>query len=175
MNRSLAKLTRSLVPGAFALLALAASATAQTEPGSLSFDLFGSHSVVYSSSGGFTFHAESLGVRGAFHFTSVWALEAALSRSNGNHPLWNGDLSAKATFFQADRFALYALAGPGIRREDLAGRWDGVSTVHAGIGTEIALGARAYLRPEILARWPTRHFDDNHRSTDYTLGFGWRF
>jgi hypothetical protein len=175
MNRRFAKLTRILIPGAFALLALAAAAAAQTEPGGASFDLFGSHSVVYSSAGGFTFHAESLGVRGAYRFTSLWAGEAALSRSNGDHPVWNGDISAKATLFQADRFALYALAGPGVHREDFAGRSADASTVHAGIGTEIGLGARAYLRPEILARWPTRHLDDRNRSVDYTLGFGWRF
>jgi hypothetical protein len=175
MNRRFAKLARSLAPAAFALLALPASAAAQMESSGSSLELFGSHSVVYSSSGGFTFHAESLGVRGAFRFTSVWAVEAALSRSNGDHPIWNGDVSAKAYVFRANRFALYALAGPGVHHEELAGRTDDASTVHAGIGTEIALGERAYLRPQILTRWLTSHLNDRGRSVDYTLGFGWRF
>jgi len=139
MNRRLAKLTRILIPGAFALLALATAAAAQTAPGGASFDLFGSHSVVYSSPGGFTFHAESLGVRGAYRFTSVWAGEAALSRSNGDHPLWNGDISAKAYLFQTDRFALYALAGLQDHDADtkLLDLPDNRAAEPAGAGTEI--------------------------------------
>jgi hypothetical protein len=158
-----------------AFLALPAAAAAQDEPRGPSFEVFGGASAIYSSSRGLTLHSESFGVRGGFHLTRVWTVEAELSRSNGDISVWNGDLSAKAYLFQADRFRLFVLAGPGIHREDLSGGAADSTTVHAAIGAEIELSPRFYLRPEIRSRWPTAHLDDRNRATDITLGFGWRF
>jgi hypothetical protein len=87
---------------------------------------------------------------------------------------WEGEVSARAFLLHFDRFELYALAGPGVHREELPGITNDVTTVHAGIGGEVGLTPRIYLRPEIRTRWPSDHLDDRFRSTDYTLGFGWR-
>jgi opacity protein-like surface antigen len=163
---------------ASALMALPAAAAAQDEPRAPSFELFGGASAFYSSSSsrstGLTLHTESVGARGGFSLTRVWALEATLSRSSDYHIAWNGEVSAKAYLFQGDRARLFALAGPGIHREDLSGDSADSTTVHVGIGVEIELSPRFYLRPELRSRWPTAHLDDRNRATDITLGFGWR-
>lgn len=160
---------------AFTPMALPTAAVAQDEPRGPSFELFGGAGAIYSSSSGLSLHTETLGARGGFSLTRVWTVEAALSRTSGDPVTWNGEVSAKAYLIQADRFKLFALAGPGIRREDLAGGSTDSATIHAAIGAEIALSPRFYLRPELRSRWPTAHFDERHRSEDLTLGFGWRF
>jgi hypothetical protein len=158
-----------------ALLALPIAAAAQDEPRGPSFEVFGGGAAIYSSSRGLTLHTESFGVRGGFSLTRVWSVEAELSRSTGDVSAWNGDLSAKAYLFQADRFRLFVLAGPGIHRESLSGGSTESATVHAAIGAEVELSPRFYLRPELRNRWPTAHLNDRYRSPEYTLGFGWRF
>jgi outer membrane protein with beta-barrel domain len=158
-----------------AFLALPIAAAAQDEPRGPSFEVFGGAAAIYSSSEGLTLHTESAGVRGGFSLSRVWTVEAALSRSSGDRITWNGEVSAKAYLVQADRFRLFALAGPGIRREDLSGGSSDSATVHAAIGAEIALSPRFYLRPELRSRWPTAHLNERNRSEEYTLGFGWRF
>jgi hypothetical protein len=176
MDRRLDALFRALLLAAFALPLLSSSAAAQDEPRGTSFELFGGVSALYSRERGLlSLHADSFGVRGGFHLTRIWTLEAALSRSSDYRILWNGDVSAKAYLFQAERFRLFALAGPGIQREDVGGHTDLSSTVHAAVGAEIALTAKAYLRPEVRAGWYSDHLFGRDYSTDYTLGFGWRF
>src|SRR5689334_14304315 len=101
-----------LILTACALLALPAAAAAQDEPHGLSFELFGGAAAIYSSSRGLSLHTESAGVRGGFSLTRVWTLEAALSRTSGDPISWNGEVSAKAYLFQAERVKLFALAGP---------------------------------------------------------------
>jgi hypothetical protein len=158
---------------AFALVALPVAA--QDEPRGPSFELFGGAGALYSSSAGLSLHTETLGARGGFSLTRVWTVEAALSRTSGDPVTWNGEISAKAYFFQNERVRLFALAGPGIRHEDLSGGSSDSATVHAAIGVEIALSPKFYLRPELRSHWPTAHFDEGHRSEDLTLGVGWRF
>ncbi|MFL6234660.1 MAG: outer membrane beta-barrel protein [Thermoanaerobaculia bacterium] len=158
-----------------AFLALPSAAAAQGEPRGPSFELFGGASAIYSSSRGLTLHTESFGARGGFSLTRVWTVEAALSRSSGSRLTWDGEVSAKAYLLQRESFRLFALAGPGIHREDLSGGSYDAASLHAAIGAEIALSPRLYLRPEVRSRWPTAHLDERHRSEDYTLGFGWRF
>ena len=158
---------------AFALMAL--PAVAQDEPRGPSFELFGGAGALYSSSSGLSLRTETVGARGGFSLSRVWTVEAALSRTSGDPITWNGEVSAKAYLFQNERVRLFALAGPGIRHEDLAGGSVDAATVHVGIGVEIALSPKFYLRPELRSRWPTAHFDEGHRSEDLTLGVGWRF
>ena len=177
MNQRISRLARILMLTGCALVACAASASAQREL-TASVELFGSHSVVYSTLGGFTFHQESFGLRGGAQFGGPFGIEASLQRSNGDHPVYDFDLSAKYYFLQRDRFGLYALAGPGDRHEDtFLGSGTDRGTVHLAVGTEIGLGAKAYLRPQVLVRWPLSKNQDvaTDRATEYTLGFGWRF
>ena len=165
----------TLILLALVTMALPAAAAAQEEPHGLSFEIFGGAGAADSSSGGLSLHAESAGARGGFSLTRVWTVEAALSRTNGDPTSWNGEVSAKAYLFQTERVRLFALAGPGIHREDLSGGSADSAAVHAAIGAEIELSPRFYLRPELRSRWPTAHLDERHRSDDATLGFGWRF
>ena len=132
MNRRLATLTPTLILGVFTL----SFATAAAELQGPSFELFSSPGGSYSSATGLHFNTEPIGVRGSFHFTSVWALDVALSRASDTRTFWDGEVSAKAYLFQAHRVGLYALAGPGIHREDVFGRAVDSNTVHAGIGGE---------------------------------------
>jgi hypothetical protein len=160
---------------ALALMTLPAAAAAQDEPRGPSFELFGGAGAISSSSGGLSLRTEAAGARGGFSLTRVWTVEAALSRTSGDPVTWNGELSAKAYLFQTERVRLFALAGPGIRREDLSRGSTDSATLHAAIGAEIALSPRFYLRPELRSRWPTAHLNERSRSEDLTLGFGWRF
>jgi len=175
MNRRLAALSRALTLTAFALPLLSSSAAAQEEPRGASFELFGGAAAIYTSDRGLSVHADSFGVRGGFHLTRIWTVEAALSRSSRDYAAWNGDVSAKAYLFQADRFRFFALAGSGLQYEDAAYRGGVSSTVHAGIGAEIDLAAKTYLRPEVRAGWYSDHLSSTDYSLAYTLGFGWRF
>ena len=175
MNRRLDALFRALILAACALCLLSSSAAAQDEPRGTSFELFGGASAIYSSDRGLSLHTESFGVRGGFHLTRIWTVEGQLSRSSHDRLLFNAEVSAKAYLFQADRFRFFALAGPGIQHEDVAGHTGISSTVHAGIGAEINLAARTYLRPEVRAGWYSDHLSATDHSLDYTLGFGWRF
>ncbi len=169
------RLRPTLAVLAFTLMALPIAAAAQDEPRGPSFELFGGAGALYSSSSGLSLHTETVGARGGFSLTRVWTVEAALSQTSGDPVTWNGEISAKAYLFQNERVRLFALAGPGIRREDLSGGSADSATVHAAIGVEIALSPKFYLRPELRSRWPTAHFDEGHRSEDLTLGVGWRF
>jgi len=154
---------------AFALsLAAASPAAAQEEHRGFSLDLFGSYFTVTAD--GDSANDEGYGLRGSYRFTNVWAVEGALARLADDDEVWIGDLSAKAYLVDTSRFELYALAGPG--QFKVPG--DEETTFHVGIGAEIALGDRAYLRPEVRGRW---FADDVDLATfvDYSVGFGWRF
>jgi Outer membrane protein beta-barrel domain len=175
MNRRLDALFRALILTAFAPPLLSSSAAAQEEPRGASFELFGGASAIYTSDRGLSVHTDSFGVRGGFHLTHIWTVEAQLSQSRHDRLLLNGQVSAKAYLFQRDRFRFFALAGPGIQYEHVAGDTGISSTVHAGIGAEIDLTAKTYLRPEVRAGWYSDHLSSTDHSLDYTLGFGWRF
>jgi len=175
MNRRLDALSRALTLTAVGLPLLSSSAAAQEEPRGASFELFGGASAIYSSDQGLSVHTDTFGVRGGFHLTRIWTVEAQLSQSRHDRLLLNGEVSAKAYLFQADRFRFFALAGPGIQYEYVAGDAGVSGTVHAGIGAEIDLTAKTYLRPEVRARWYGDHLGGRDYTLDHTLGFGWRF
>jgi hypothetical protein len=86
--------------------------------------------------------------------------------------IWFGDVSLKAHALRSERFDLYAVAGPGLIQVESE---DPEATVHLGVGLEIGLSERSYLRPEVRGRWLTDelHFDEG--VVDYSVGFGWRF
>lgn len=147
----------------------ASAARAQDESRGFSLDLFGAY--VTAEANGDTADEESWGLRGSYRFTSVWALEAALStlRQEGEN-LYFGDVSVKAYLFQANRFAGYLLGGAGLLKVNNVEE----TTLHAGLGAEIALGERSYLRPEIRGRWLEEDVDIV-TFMDYSLGVGVRF
>jgi hypothetical protein len=161
-----------LIPAVFALLVPPSAALAQLDA---TAEVFGGYfSGGFSTESGFS-HTTTIGVRSSYNFSRVWAVEAAISRSSDFLVAYNGDLSAKAYVFQRTGFGLFALAGIGVQRNYLDGLYGDEKTIHAGIGADVALSDRTYLRPEIRYRWPTDHVNEEFRTTDFTLGFGWRF
>ena len=148
---------------------LSPSARAQTPERGFSLDLFGSYLTAHAD--GDSSSEESLGLRGSYRFTSIWAVEGALSRlDDDGEDAWIGDLSAKAYFLNSNRLDLYALAGAGLFR--VVGEEE--TTLHLGLGAEIPLGDRAYLRPEARGRLLLDNLDAV-TFVDYSLGVGWRF
>ncbi|MFP5285261.1 MAG: outer membrane beta-barrel protein [Thermoanaerobaculia bacterium] len=161
----------AFLPAILALFLSAADAGAQEADRGFSLDLFGAY--ITAESGGETADEESWGLRGSYRFTNTWALEAALStvRDEGTN-VYFGDLSAKAYFFHSGRVEAYLLGGAGLLAiDDLE---SGEGTLHLGLGAEIKLSDRAYLRPEVRGHWLA---EDVGAVTfmEYSLGIGWRF
>jgi hypothetical protein len=171
MIRRRQRFSRVLAMAAAALMAASSAASAQSDSRRASFDLFGAYVQTVDSD----FDTEAFGLRGGYRFAGPWAVEASLSRLNEDVDLWFGDFSAKAYFGRYDRVEVYAVAGPGIFRVSDGDFEEDETTVHFGLGAEVALGERAYLRPEVRGRWFADEliFDDG--IADYSLGFGWRF
>jgi opacity protein-like surface antigen len=170
MKRRLNTLLHTLTLAALALPLLSSSAFAQTADHGPAFDIFGGY---FGDSG--SDHPKVFGARGSYRFSEVWALEATYSKADVDGQVWFGDVSAKAYLVDTSHFEIYALGGPGIFRAKAFGDTFNQNTVHLGLGAEIGLGARAYLRPEVRGRWATDEITWDARLTEYTLGFGWRF
>jgi hypothetical protein len=168
MTRRIHRLSMTFAVALSSLAVISPVSAQEVETGP-SFELFGSRVEPTNADSGF--HTESYGLRGGFRFSNGWAVEGALSRLNEDANLWFGDLSAKAYAIHSDRFEIYALAGPGLYKVPDR-EW---VTVHLGIGAEIGLGQRAYLRPEVRGRWLADELKANEGLLDYSLGFGWRF
>jgi hypothetical protein len=164
---------RIFIAVALALLAVPFSASAQTDTRGASFELFGA--LVRPVDSDSDLETEAFGLRGGFRFNNVFALEGSLSRLNEDVDVWFGDLSFNAFFIHSDRFEVYGLAGPGYYRVSDDGEGLNDLTVHAGLGAEISLGERTYLRPEVRGRWLAEELRFDEGLVDYSLSFGWRF
>jgi hypothetical protein len=145
------------------------AAQAQEEHRGFSLDLFGSYFTAEAD--GDTANEESWGLRGSYRFTNVWALEAALSTVREDDVnAYFGDVSLKAYLVDTSRFEGYLLGGAGsLKVED-----EEETTLHLGLGAEIFLGERAYLRPEVRGHW-FKEDVDAVTFLDYSLGVGLRF
>jgi opacity protein-like surface antigen len=162
------------IPALAALIFLAVSPRASAQEPNLgaSIDIFGARVDTIQSSEG---HANSYGLRGGYRFNGVWALEGSAEHIDEGFTNWFVDLSAKAYFIDTKHFEIYGLAGPGLFRVSAFGESDSQTTVHAGLGAEIGLTDRLYLRPEVRGRWGTDGLKFNNGVVSYSLGIGWRF
>ena len=163
MNRPIAR----ALPVALLVLATAAPVLAEGGRGA-TFELFGTH---VRSTADSRYHQEAFGLRGGYRFGSTWAVEGEVSQLYKD--VWFGDLSAKAYLIDTSRFEIYALAGPGLYK--VRGQGSGEATVHVGIGAEVGLTSRLYLRPEVRGRWLAEELKANDGIVQYSLGLGWRF
>jgi hypothetical protein len=170
MNRHRDVMLRGLLLTALALTTLVLPAAAQEPERGFSLDLFGAS---IRAAGSNDASSRSLGLRGGYRFSRTWALEGSLSRLDEDSQVWFGDLSAKVYFIHVSHIELYALWGLG-RSGVSDGDGTERSTLHAGLGAEIGLGNRVYLRPEGRRRWDTSHADSGGVH-EYSLGVGWRF
>lgn len=166
MKRTLRGLRTPLAVVTLTVVTLA-SAHAEGPPGP-TFELFGGY---VRSTGGGGEHSESYGLRGSYRFGGTWALEGELGRFNEEGSVGFGEVSGKAYLVDTSRFEIYALAGMGIYRID------GIdsNTAHVGLGAEIDLAPRVYLRPEVRGRWLINQLHGDAGVVDYSLGLGWRF
>lgn len=175
MFRRIRSFSRIFTLGVAFLIAISSSALAQSEKRGASFDLFGAYVRLIDSGPDGDASTEAYGLRGGYRFTNTWAVEASLSKLNEDVDLFFGDLSLKAYVMHSDRFEIYALAGPGKLRIEEGIFEEDEDTAHAGIGAEISLGERAYVRPEVRGRWFTDDLKFEDGIVDYSLGFGWHF
>jgi hypothetical protein len=147
---------------ALCLLVLPPSVRAQEETRGFSLDLFGAYLSVTSQDG--RDPEKSVGLRGSYRFTNVWALEGVIVQSTEDGDVDRLiDLAAKAYLIDTSHFEVYAVGGVG--HSSLDG-----FTPNLGLGAEIPLGDHAFLRPEVRGRW-----NDEHVNSEYSLGVGWRF
>jgi len=170
MNRYCDVMLHGLLLAALALALPVSPAAAQEQERGFSLDLFGAS---IRASGSNDANSRSLGLRGGYRFSRTWALEGSLSRLDEDAQVWFGDLSAKAYFIHVSHFELYALGGPG-RSGVSDGDGTDRATLHVGLGAEIGLGDRAYLRPEARRRWDAGQGDFGGVH-EYSLGIGWKF
>lgn len=116
---------------------------------------------------------DDFGLRGAYRASDRWSFETRLTQAGGDSlDLWLVDVSARWHFDRRGRSRWYLSAGPGIVVEDFDDVFDPFWLFHVGIGTEIELTPKLFLRPELLAR-----ANENFESLagDLSLGIGWRF
>lgn len=166
------RIHRLSITFATALLSLAvtSSARAQDAKAGATFELFGGR--IEPTDSDADFHSESYGLRGGYRFNNTWALEGTVARLNEDADIWFGDLSAKAYLIDTSHFEIYALGGPGVYKVE--SDYEKVM-LHLGIGAEIGLGQRAYLRPEVRGRWLADELKADEGLVEYSLGLGWRF
>ena len=70
--------------------------------------------------------------------------------------LWFGDVSAKAYLVETRPLRDLRPGRAGHLQGKSFGETFNDDTVHLGLGAEIGLCARVYLRPEVRGRWATR-------------------
>lgn len=151
-----------LLAAALCLPVLTPSLHAQDEKRGFSLDLFGAYLSLTSQDG--REPEKSVGLRGSYRFTNVWALEGVIVQSTENGDVDQLiDFAAKAYLIDTSHFEAYAVGGVG--HSSLDG-----FTPNLGLGAEIFLGERAFLRPEVRGRW-----NDDRLDPEYSLGVGWRF
>ncbi|MEM7587540.1 MAG: porin family protein [Acidobacteriota bacterium] len=147
-----------------------------------------------------------VGLRGGYRFNDRFGLEASLSRAEVIDPIASVfgadgdgvffDVSARWYLTPEKRAQWVLYGGPGYAslesgrqfRFDFLGPRDPDDPVlstdsvslHVGIGVEIAVGRRTYLRPDVKARWLEGYSsNDGFLRSDFeyeaTVGFGWKF
>ena len=170
MKRRLNTLLHTLTLAAFALPMLSSSAAAQTADHGPALDIFGGY---YGNSG--SSHPRAFGVaRLVPVLRHLGRGSRVLEGGRGRAGLVRGRLRQGLPHrYQPLRDLRAGRAG--IFRARSFGETFNQNTVHLGLGAEIGLGARAYLRPEVRGRWATDEITWDARLTEYTLGFGWRF
>lgn len=128
----------------------------------------------------------SWGARYHHDFNARWGFEVAYTRQDQDS--LEADVieaSARFSFFENDRIRVFAEWGAGVVSYDYARIVGGDAVIygsddaaiyHAGIGAEIDLNERFYLRPDFRQRWAVDFFSPYDDSTsEATLAAGVRF
>lgn len=146
-----------------------------------------------------------IGVRGGYRFSEHFALQGSLARVDNVHPVFTPfsddsavflDLSAIWYANPGKRAELMLYGGPGVVSYEtrqgcfvcfdndghLRNTYDSedLATLHAGIGLQINLSPRFYLRPDVKARWiegfsSSDGFERSEADFEATFAVGWKF
>lgn len=118
----------------------------------------------------------ALGVEGAYRLGDRWRFAARLANAtlSGTDPriacvliapncaeydadVWSAEISARYAFWHRGPVEVYALAGIGWTQLDFdllgLSQTEDAFTQHVGLGAEIDLGARLFVRPEVRRRF----------------------
>jgi Outer membrane protein beta-barrel domain len=159
---------RITLAAALYLSCLTPDAHAQDEHRGFSLDLYGAYLSDVSRLDEEEDNHKGFALHGSYRFNHVWALDGSIAQFGEEGEVERlTDISAKAYLLHWDRFEGYALAGGGHSRL-------GGMTLHLGLGAEISLGRRLFLRPEVRGRW-LDHELDAEPAVENSLGVGWRF
>lgn len=114
------------------------------------------------------------GIRAGYRLSERTWVEARLDHIDvGSFEFWLLDASIKYFFDNWGRSRWYVLGGPGTTFRSLGDIDDSGLLLHVGVGTEIDLTDRLFLRPEIVALWREDDFDT--LGGDASFAVGWRF
>ena len=146
----------------------------------------------------FTRNAEdAVGLRFRIPFGENWSVEASWSHKDGESDFFFGedlyggdfvDLSLRYDLINAERLTFFVFGGPGwyslkvpdygyVFPFDLSlpsVRDEEGGSIHAGVGLEVRLNERFYVRPDIRHR-TLEGFDFEETSTESSFAVGWRF
>ncbi len=158
----------------------------------------------YVAGSGFVGDEAAYGLRGGYRFTERWGLQGSLSRVElfdlyGPYAGVEGDatffdVSGQFFFTPGRRAELYLYGGIGMARFDIdvgrirvdlpyAGRvetrgfsatFDDDFTTHIGLGVNIRLNEKMYLRPDIRHRW-LGSAGGGTLDVEPSIALGWRF
>lgn len=164
--------------GAVLLTLALAAAPAQAQAGTGSFELYAGY---YFPDSDVLDDDVTYGVRGGYRLSDSFGIQGSVGRyedsenilglANVNLELTLVDASAVWYFNPGSSSEFFVFGGPGwafadVNADFLGIPLDSVSddtfTLHAGLGLNIGLTDRIYLRPDVRARW----FDDSNDEVD---------
>lgn len=125
----------------------------------------------------------TFGARGGYRFGERWGVEGTISRQDVDDfidfEIYFIDVSLRRSLVQGERTELFFVGGPGLFRADFGSfpfnDTEDELALHAGLGLDIKLGERFYLRPDVRARWVDGDLFDEDIHTEATFGVGFRF
>ncbi len=122
------------------------------------------------------------GLRPTYRLSRRWAVESALGYYDGSgrsdFEIVYLDLSARFSFKTGRRVDFFAFGGPSLEHTSFNSFSTGENVsrdeteLHVGLGFEIGLSKRLYLRPDFIARTQDLEFDGV--PLDISLGLGFR-
>lgn len=132
------------------------------------------------------------GFRGKFRLADRWAIEGSLQTekvsfvtlTQGSSFLGHADaflteFSARRDLKRGRRFELFAFGGPGYfwydGEPDEISRRDTSAFLHLGLGLDIELTRRLFLRPDIRQRWFEKDQQGDDFQTQAQVSLGWKF
>ena len=141
---------------------------------------------------------DAVGLRFRFPFGERWSVETSWSHRDGEEDFFFGidlyggdfvDLSLRYDLIHSERLTFFVFGGPGWYSIDVpdyahifspfdfgfpAVKSEDGGSIHGGVGLEVRLSDRFYVRPDIRHR-TLEGFDFEETTTETSFAVGWRF